>query len=89
MPGIDEDSHAPAAIDCTGLPPSTQTQPDDCRPGGVRHNRASAPGGGAAISGEAGFDVAEGLCYTMTVKRVPGLNPLFTSEIDWLRAITI
>jgi len=58
LPGADEDGHAPAAADGTGLSPGAQAQPGNCGLGGVRGDHPGSPGGGAAVPPEVGFDVS-------------------------------
>jgi len=57
LPGVDEDRHAPAAVDSQGVSSGAQAQPDDRRFSGGTGDHPGAPGGGAAVPAQTGVDV--------------------------------
>jgi len=47
----------PTAVDHAVLSPGVETEPHDCGSGGVGGHHSGAPGEGAAVPAEVGFDV--------------------------------
>jgi len=61
-----------------GLSPGIETEPDNCGFCGVRGDHPGAPGGGAAVPSQAGFDVDLLIVPIETLRSNPslGLAPL-------------